>query len=92
MSKQIEFNSDARAKLKAGVDALANAFTVSVYLCAWLHMRSQAFSTLFVFSSNPRGWYGVPTPDGARFACLPPPAPRPPPPRLSGFLGSPVKS
>ena len=25
MSKQIEFNSDARAKLKAGVDALANA-------------------------------------------------------------------
>ena len=24
MSKQIEFNSDARAKLKAGVDALAN--------------------------------------------------------------------
>ena len=25
MAKQIEFNSDARAKLKAGVDALADA-------------------------------------------------------------------
>ncbi len=25
MAKQIEFNSDARVKLKAGVDALANA-------------------------------------------------------------------
>jgi chaperonin GroEL len=30
MSKQIEFNSDARAKLKAGVDALANAVKVTL--------------------------------------------------------------
>ena len=30
MSKQIEFNSDARAKLKAGVDALANAVRVTL--------------------------------------------------------------
>ena len=30
MSKQIEFNSDARSKLKAGVDALANAVKVTL--------------------------------------------------------------
>ncbi len=30
MAKQIEFNSDARAKLKAGVDALADAVKVTL--------------------------------------------------------------
>ena len=30
MSKQIEFNSDARTKLKSGVDALANAVKVTL--------------------------------------------------------------
>ncbi len=30
MAKQIEFNSEARMKLKAGVDALANAVSVTL--------------------------------------------------------------